>query len=58
MVRVVTRDKNEWRMMQVSPGVTVEAMESVLRSERPLLRIAALATLGRPGVRARAGLVR
>ena len=52
------REKNEWRMMQESPVVTVEAMESVLRSKRPLLRIVALASFGRGGVRARAGLVR
>ena len=58
VVRVVTREKDEWRMMQVSPVVKVEAMEYALRSERPLLRIAALATFGRGGVRARAGLVR
>ncbi len=56
VVRVVTREKDEWHMIKVSPVVTVEAMESALRSERPLLRIAALATFGRGGVRA--GLVR
>ena len=52
VVRVVTREGLEWRMMQVSPVVMVDAMESVLRSERPLLRIAGLATFGRGGVRA------
>ena len=58
VVRVVTREKDEWRMMQASPVVKMDAMESVLRSKRPLLRIVALATFGRGGVRARAGLVR
>ena len=45
-------------MVEVSPVVTLEALEIVIGSERPLLRIAALATFGRGGVRARAGLVR
>ena len=54
VVRVVTREKDEWRMMQASPVVKMDAMESVLRSKRPLLRIAALATFRRGGVRARA----
>ena len=56
VVQVVTREEDEWRMIKVSPVVTVEAMESALRSERPLLRIVALATFVRGGVRA--GLVR
>ena len=56
LVRVVTRKENEYRMVEVSPLVALEALEIVVRSERPLLRIAALATFGRGEVRA--GLVR
>jgi hypothetical protein len=54
--RVVTRKEAEWVMTEVVPVYAFEAFELALRSERPLLRIAALATFGRGGVQA--GLVR
>ena len=56
LVRVVTRVENAYIMLAVSPVVTLEALDIAMRSERPLLRIAALATFGGGGVRA--GLVR
>ena len=56
VVRVVTRKENGYIMVEAAPVVEVEALEIVFRSERPLLRIAGLATFGRGEVRA--GLVR
>ena len=56
VVRLVTRRENGYTMVEASPGVEFDALEIVFRSERPLLRIAGLATFGRGEVRA--GLVR
>ena len=56
VVRLVTRRENGYTMVEASPVVEIPALEIVSRSERPLLRIAALATFGRGEVRA--GLVR
>ena len=56
VVRVVMRKENGYIMVEASPVVEVDALEIVFRSERPLLRIAGLATFGRGEVRA--GLVR
>jgi hypothetical protein len=50
------RKENGYIMVEASPVVEVDALEIVFRSERPLLRIAGLATFGRGEVRA--GLVR
>ena len=56
VVRLVTRMENGYTMVEASPVVEIPALEIVSRSERPLLRIAGLATFGRGEVRA--GLVR
>ena len=56
VVRQVTRKENGYIMVEASPVVEMDALGIVFRSDRPLLRIAGLATFGRGEVRA--GLVR
>jgi hypothetical protein len=56
VVRQVTRRENGYIMVEASPVVEMDALGIVFRSDRPLLRIAGLATFGRGEVRA--GLVR